>query len=147
MKTTTKIAVANLKENKSRTILISISVMLTTMLLTMIALFAYGAIKVSKLNAGTLYGEHFDGFARVGKEVYEKVRIHSEFYDVGRGGSLAEVPFEEADGVLSYADDTARRLSHVELMEGTFPVEENEIAGQKGFLRPQGLKLRRLVIK
>ena len=140
MKTTTKIAVANLKENKSRTLLISISIMLTTMLLTMIALFAYGVMKENKLNSGILYGEHFGGFARAGKEIYEKVRLHGEFYDVGRNGSLAEVSFGEAGGALSYADDTARRLGHVEPAEGKFPVKENEIAGQKGFFRAAGLK-------
>ncbi|MDE5863066.1 MAG: FtsX-like permease family protein [Lachnospiraceae bacterium] len=140
MKTTTKIAVANLKENKSRTLLISISIMLTTMLLTMIALFAYGVIKENKLNSGILYGEHFGGFVRAGKEIYEKVRLHGEFYDVGRNGSLAVVSFGEADGVLSYADDTARRLGHVEPAEGKFPVKENEIAGQKGFFRAAGLE-------
>lgn len=139
MKTTTKIAVANLKENKSRTLLISISIMLTTMLLTVIALFAYGEIKVTKTNAGALYGEHFGGFARAGKEIYEKVKIHGEFYDVGRTGSLAVVSLGEVDGVLSYADDIARRLGDVNPAEGTFPVKENEIAGQKGFFRAAGL--------
>lgn len=140
MKTTTKVAVANLKENKSRTLLISISVMLTTMLLTMIALVAYGTIKESKQNAGVLYGEHFGGFAKAGQEIYEKARIHGEFYDVGRTGSMAEVSFEQADGILSYADDTARRLGHIEPEEGTFPAAENEIAGTKGFFRAAGLK-------
>ena len=140
MKTTTKIAVANLKENKSRTLLISISIMLTTMLLTMIALFAYGVIKENKVNAGIRTGEHFGGFARAGKEVYEKVKIHGEFYDVGRTGSLGEVPLEKADGVLSYADAVARQLGHMEPTEGAFPVKENEIAGQKGFFRAAGLE-------
>lgn len=140
MKTTTKIAVANLKENKSRTLLISISIMLTTMLLTIITLFAYGVIKENKINAGMRTGEHFGGFARAGKEIYEKVKIHGEFYDVGRTGSLGEVPLEKADGVLSYADAVARQLGHMEPAEGTFPVKENEIAGQKGFFRAAGLE-------
>lgn len=139
MKTTTKIAAANLKENKSRTLLISISIMLTTMLLTIILLFAYGMIKENKINAGMRTGEHFGGFARAGREVYEKVKIHGEFYDVGRTGNLGEVPLEKADGVLSYADAVARQLGHVEPTEGTFPVKENEIAGQKGFFKAAGL--------
>lgn len=140
MKTTTKIAAANLKENKSRTLLISISIMLTTMLLTIIALFTYGAIKENKINAGMRTGEHFGGFAKAGKEIYEKVKIHSEFYDVGKTGTLGEVPLEKADGVLSYADAVARRLGHMEPTEGTFPVKENEIAGQKGFFKAAGLE-------
>lgn len=139
MKTTTKLAVANLKTNKSRTILISISIMLTTMLLTVIALSGYGLVKEQKVNAGKRYGEHFGGFVRVDNEIYEKMKIHGEFLDVGRMANFASVSLEDADGSLSYMDEAAQKLGHASTSEGTFPVKENEIAGQKGFFERAGL--------
>lgn len=139
MKTTTKLAVANLKTNKSRTILISISIMLTTMLLTVIALSGYGLVEEQKVNAGKRYGEHFGGFVRVDNEIYEKMKIHGEFLDVGRMANFASASLENADGSLSYMDETAQKLGHASTSEGTFPVKENEIAGQKGFFERAGL--------
>ncbi|MCI9435550.1 MAG: ABC transporter permease [Bacilli bacterium] len=140
MKTTTKIAKANLRENKSKSLLICISIMLTTMLLTIIALFAYGVIKEKKVNAGAFYGEYFGGYAGVDKEIFEKVKIHGEFYDVGRLENFATVSLEGAEGILSFMDETARQLGKVSTCEGTFPAKENEIAGQKGFFQGAGLK-------
>lgn len=139
MKTTTKLAVANLKTNKSRTILISISIMLTTMLLTVIALSGFGAVKEQKVNAGKTYGEHFGGYVRVNDEIYEKMKIHGEFLDVGKMTNFASVSLEDADGILSYIDETAQKLGHVSTSEGTLPVKEDEIAGQKGFFEKAGL--------
>lgn len=140
MKTTTKIAKANLRENKSKSLLICISIMLTTMLLTIIALFAYGVIKEKKVNAGAFHGEYFGGYAGVDKEIFEKVKIHGEFYDVGRLENFATVSLEGAEGILSFMDETARQLGKVSTCEGTFPTKENEIAGQKGFFQGAGLK-------
>lgn len=140
MKTTTKLAAANLKVNKSRTVLISISIMLTTMLLTTIALSGYGIIKNNITNAAKLYGEHFGGYVKVSYDIYEKMKIHGEFFDVGKMANFATVSFEHADGVLSYIDETAKKLGHVNTIKGAFPVKEDEIAGQKGFFESAGLE-------
>ena len=136
--TTTKIAVANLRYNGSRSILICISIMLTTMLLTMIALVGYGTIIERKVNAGLSYGEHFGGYVRVDSEMYQKIKIHSEFYDVGAMETFAQISLEDADGVLSYMDEKAKELSHASVSEGTFPSAENEIAGHKGLFEQAG---------
>ena len=113
--------------------------MLTTMLLSVIALSGFGLVKEQKVNAGKQYGEHFGGFVRVDDGIYEKMKIHGEFLDVGRMANFASVSLEDADGSLSYIDETAQRLGHVSTSEGTFPVKENEIAGQKGFFERAGL--------
>lgn len=139
MKTTTKLAISNLQTNKSRTVLISISVMLTTMLLTVIALSGYGLIKENKINAARLYGEFYGGYIRVNDEILEKMKLHGEFLDVGKMTNFATVSLEEADGILSYIDETAKELGHVSTSEGVLPVKENEIAGQKGFFEKAGL--------
>jgi len=139
MKTTTKLAISNLKANKSRTILISISIMLTTMLLTVIALSGYGIIKENKINAAKWYGEHFGGYVRVGDDIFEKMKIHGEFFDVGKMTNFASVSLEGADGIFSYIDETAQKLGHVGTSEGALPVQEDEIAGQKGFFERAGL--------
>lgn len=140
MKTTTKLATSNLRTNKSRTVLISISIMLTTMLLTVIALSGYGFAKEQRVNAAKRYGEHFGGYVRVSNEIYEKMKIHGEFLDVGKMTNFASVSLEDADGILSYMDETAQKLGHVSTSEGALPVKENEIAGQKGFFESAGFK-------
>ncbi len=139
MKTTTKLAISNLKADKSRTVLISISIMLTTMLLTVIALSGYGIIKENKTNAAKRYGEHFGGCVRVSEEIFEKMKLHGEFFDVGKMTNFASVSLEGADGILSYIDETAQKLGHAGTSEGALPVQENEIAGQKGFFERAGL--------
>lgn len=136
--TTTELALANIRTNKTRSVLIGISVMLTTMLLTVIALTGYGMIKDNRVNAGVRYGEYHGAFVQVKPEVYGEMRIHSAFYDVGRSETFGSVELEKADGVLSYMDDTAIEVSYTEASEGALPVKEQEIAGQKGFFEKAG---------
>lgn len=138
MKTTTKLSIANLKANKSRSILIIISVMLTTMLLTIIALSGYGLMQNQKVNAGWMYGEHYGGYIRVSQEIYDKMKIHAEFYNVGRMQTFGTADLEDADGMLAFWDAVTRQLSHFKLDEGTYPEKENEIAAQRGFFRHAG---------
>lgn len=138
MKTTTKLSIANVKSNRSRSILIVISVMLTTMLLTIIALTGYGLIQYQKINAGQMYGEHYGGYIRVSQEIYDKMKIHAEFYNVGRMQTFGTADIDGADGMLAFWDDVTRQLSHFKLDEGTYPEKENEIAAQRGFFRHAG---------
>lgn len=136
--TTTLLAISNLKANKTRSLLICISIWLTTMLLTVIALCGYGTIKENVANAGNRCGEHYGGFVRVEPAIYEKMKIHGEFFDVGAMQTFAEVSLEDAEGALCYMDETAKKLSHAGTYEGSFPQKVNEIAGQKGFFEHAG---------
>ncbi len=65
MRTTTKIAISNLKSDKSRTLLTGTAIFLTTMLLTLITLGCAALIRENKMCAAETYGEHYGMFSRL----------------------------------------------------------------------------------
>ena len=58
MKMITRLAISNNKKNKTRSILIVLSIFLTTVLLSAIATFGYGNIKFQRTNAREFYGSY-----------------------------------------------------------------------------------------
>ena len=84
MKTTTRLAVSNLKSDKSRTLLTGIAIFLTTMLLTLITLGCAAFVRQNKLYAAETYGEHYGMFSRLTAEQQDKLNLHAHFYNVGR---------------------------------------------------------------
>lgn len=65
MKMITKLALSNNKKNKTRSILIMLSIFLTTVLLSAIATFGYGQIKFQSANAEEFYGSYYGSYAGV----------------------------------------------------------------------------------
>ena len=137
----TSLALSNNKKNKTRSILIIISIFLTTLSLMIIASWGYGIIKTNRINAGKLYGS-FDGvFKNVTESQLYEIKLHNEFTSLGTVASLGVVE-NEASLNLFYMDDTALKLRNMldMLLEGTFPNKENELAGQKAFFASLGYK-------
>lgn len=141
MKMITNLAVSNIKKNRTRSILIMISIFMTTLLLTAIGTLGNGLIRHEKTNAGILYGSYYGTFGGAKEENIREMEKRSEFSDIGRMAALGEV---EGDGNFSliYADDKTRSMTNLEqkLKEGSFPEKENEIAAQSVFFRKLGLK-------
>ena len=90
------LAISNVKKNRTRSILIVISVFLSALLLTVIAEFGYGMMRYNRANAGKLYGNYCGDFQRVTKEQYETMNRRSEFTAIGRSAFAAEVESKEA---------------------------------------------------
>lgn len=134
MKTLTNLAVSNDKMNKTRSILIILSITLTTMLLMIIATFGYGIIKSNRLNATDLYGGYYGSFRMVSESQLEEMKLRSEFTDIGKLAYVAEIE-NDMDIYLYSTDETVRKLTNMEqfLQEGQFPVSVNEIVGDKAF--------------
>lgn len=140
MKTINNLAWKSLKQNRTRSMLITVSIFLTTMLLAVIATFGMGAARFSSENAGILYGNYYGDFRNVTKEALEKMELHSEFTDIGKQAVLGTVEHKQKLYLL-YVDETAVSMTNMENMveEGTYPQKENELAAQPSFFRLLGL--------
>ena len=145
--TVTNLSLSNIRQNRSRSILTVISIVLTTLLLTVIASYGYGIIKSNNVNAGNLYGTYHGAFAGVGQEQLEDMNLRSEFSEIGLSASAGSIQSVASDGVqndvsmsLMWADETTGKLANLDrqLASGSFPKEADEIAAQPGFFRMLG---------
>lgn len=139
MNTITNLAICNNKKNKTRSILIMISIFLSTLLLTAIASYAYGIIKSNHVNASKMYGSYYGSYRNVGKEQLDKMKLRGEFTDIGKLAFVGEVQ-NNKNLSLAYCDDTTLKLNNLEqnLIEGGYPEKENEIAAKTEFFKALG---------
>ncbi|MBS4534454.1 ABC transporter permease [Clostridium sp. D2Q-14] len=139
MNTITGLAVNNDKKNKTRSILIIVSIILTTMLLTIIATFCYGVIKSNRTNTEQLYGSYYGTYKGINEEQIQEMELRSEFTDIGKMAFVGEV-INKSDISLYYADKTTYELTNLSeyLDEGAFPENEDEIIAEKSFFEALG---------
>ncbi|MDE7477584.1 MAG: hypothetical protein K2M91_06500, partial [Lachnospiraceae bacterium] len=140
MSTITNLAKANVKKDKTRSILIMISIVLTTLLLTAISGAGYGIIKIQQANAAEFYGEYYGRYMRTTKENIEEMTRHAEFSSIGLSARYAEVD-NAKNLTLNWLDETVREMTHMEsaFVEGHYPEEENEIAAAPEFFKLLGV--------
>lgn len=140
------LACSNVRQNRSRSILVILSVFFTTMLLAAIAGIGCGLVRHNRLNSGNLYGHYCATFHRVTEEQYENMKMRSEFTHVGKTAYTAQVKPEDAkdsaDMALVFLDSIAAENTNFSssLREGALPVKENEIAASADFFEHLGLK-------
>lgn len=132
MKTITKLAWSNNRKNSARSVLIMLSIFLTTVLLSAIATFGYGQIRYQRVNAEEFYGSYYGTYARVTEDQIAEMQKRREFDRIGRAASVGEIENERKMSIV-WMDEETIRLANIgkQLQEGTFPKQENEIAGQK----------------
>lgn len=138
MKVTTKIAFTNLKQNKSKSILIGITIFLTTVLLAILGLSGRGLIKYNIENASKMYGEYHASYARVNESQLKNIETHAEFKDVGKTAVFANVESANMTGGIGFIDEVATKISNLKLSEGTMPLKENQVVAQKEFFNKLG---------
>ncbi len=138
------LALANVRQNRFRSILIIFSIFLTTLLLTAVAGFGYGMAEHNRRNAGNLYGNYTAVFNRVTEKQYETIKLRSEFTHVGKTAYAAQINSGDRniDMGLSFMDlNAAENINFVHsLQEGTLPQKENEIAAPAEFFAHLGLE-------
>lgn len=142
MNTLTRLAISNDKENKTRSILVIVSVILTTLLLTVILTYGYGLVKFNKATAGDMYGHYYGYMKEIGEEQLQNMRHHSAFTDIGILAQTGMVENADYDIALYYADETCRELMNTEKVfaEGHYPETEQEIAAIPMFFEALGYK-------
>lgn len=141
MSTITEIAKANVKKDRTRSILIIISIALTTLLLTAVSGAGYGIIRLQLVNAAELYGEFYGVYRDVTMESIEEMRRYAAFEEIGLSADYAEVDSDKTL-ILTCMDEKARAMSHTEnaIVEGRYPEAENEIAAAPMFFRQLGVE-------
>lgn len=139
MKMITKLALSNNKKNKTRSILIMISIFLATLLLSAIATFGYGQIKYQSVNAEEFYGSYYGSYVGVTEDQIGEMEKRSEFDRIGRAASVGTIEDERTIS-MAWMDNETRDLANLDkqLQEGAFPEQENEIAGQKAMFERLG---------
>ena len=139
--TVTNLALENIKKDKTRSILIMISICITTLLLTAIALAGYGLIDIQKRNAAEWYGDYYGSYIKVTRENIEEMQRRSEFTDLGILSNYGEVDSAKSLSFL-WMDDGAVNMTHMEksLTEGNYPKKGNEITAQPAFFRQLGIE-------
>lgn len=140
MSTITKLAKANVKKDRTGSVLIIISIALTTLLLTAVSSAGYGLIRMQVTNAAELYGEFYGIYEDVTMQNIEEMKRHAEFASIGVSADYAVVD-SAMTLILTCMDGTARSMTRMErsLAEGHFPEAENEIAAAPGFFRLLGM--------
>lgn len=144
-----KLAVSNNRSNRSRSILIVLSIFLSTLLLSMIASFGCGLVRHNRENAGNIYGNYCGTFRQVTEEQYQKIKLRSEFTNLGKTTSVAEVNAKDTEelrqkmgntigkvtmGLVCMDIGAADNTNFINSLEaGQLPQKEYEIAASREF--------------
>ncbi|WP_099203127.1 ABC transporter permease [Miniphocaeibacter massiliensis] len=139
MKLIRKIAYSNNKSNKTRSILVILSIILTTILLTSIGTFMYAAIKNQADTADKLYGSYYGIFKRVTDNEITEMERKNAYTDIGKTAFAGSVDSNSSISLV-YNDKTTNKLTNIEdkLKEGSFPNKNNEITGSKELFKELG---------
>ena len=116
-----------------------LSIFLTTVLLSAIATFGYGQIRFQSVNAEEFYGSYYGTYVSVTGEQIAEMQKRSEFDRIGRTAVIGEIENTRKISMI-WMDEETVRLSNMgkQLQEGTFPQQENEIAGQESMFERLG---------
>ncbi|MGL5507845.1 MAG: ABC transporter permease, partial [Paraclostridium sp.] len=126
----TRIAKNNIKHNKSKSILIILTIFLATTLLSSVAMVGIDWNEMNKRNVIKHYGSFHGVYGRVNEDKYEKIKAHSDIESTGiiNGiGSMEEFE-DETKIALAFVNDNAFKLNSSELLKGKLPAQKNEIA-------------------
>ncbi len=138
----TTTALANLKKNKSRNILIGIAILLTAFLLTMLPTTVMGQMSLRFQAVSKLYSPVHGVYRNVDEESAAQMSRDETFETVGLREQAGRMYSGDRHitAVMMVCDETARKLSKIVLKEGTFPKKADEIVVSSGCLKAMGLK-------
>lgn len=142
MNIVTTTALANLKKNKSRNILIGIAIALTAFLLTMLPTTVMGQLSLQFQAVNELYSPIHGVYRNVDGETADKMLQDETFETVGlreQTGRMYSGDRHIIAAMTAY-DETVLKLSGIELKEGTFPKMADEIVVSTGCLTAMGLE-------
>ena len=109
MKTISRIAYSNDKKNKTRSILIMMSICLTTMLLVIISTVGNGMIRLQKSQAAGSYGSNYGLFVAADASQLKEVNRRAEIDAIGIMCTEGIIKGNENGGFVCM-DETARKM-------------------------------------
>lgn len=138
MKTVTKTALANVRQNKGRNILSGIAIGLTTFLIFVILTVGFGVISLERGAINEFYPTWHVVLRKVSVQGVEALKVYDDIESLGLRIDVGESINKDADIILQAMDETAIRLNKVELEKGEFPIREEDIVVSEGLLEAIG---------
>ncbi|HHN8469431.1 ABC transporter permease [Clostridioides difficile] len=138
---TTKIAKSNLKQNKSKSILIIITIILSTLMLSSIGIYIVDAGAYQKENTIKYSGNYQGILANVDEKQADILSNHADVELTGEVNGVGVEKLEDDSNIsLAYMNEDALKLNSFEFIKGKLPTKENEIVLDSGALKALGYK-------
>ncbi|HBE9435251.1 ABC transporter permease [Clostridioides difficile] len=138
---TTKIAKNNLKQNKSKSILIIITIILSTLMLSSIGIYIVNAGAYQKENTIKYSGNYQGILANVDEKQADILSNHADVELTGEINGVGVEKLEDDSNIsLAYMNEDALKLNSFEFVKGKLPTKENEIVLDSGALKALGYK-------
>ncbi|MCE4757692.1 FtsX-like permease family protein [Clostridioides difficile] len=138
---TTKIAKSNLKQNKSKSILIIITIILSTLTLSSIGIYIVDAGAYQKENTIKYSGNYQGILANVDEKQADILSNHADVELTGEMNGVGVEKLEDDSNIsLAYMNEDALKLNSFEFIKGKLPSKENEIVLDSGALKALGYK-------
>lgn len=134
MNTVNQTAWANFRKNKGKNALTGIAIVLTALLLFVIPTIGFGQIDAQKAAVNELYPIFHGMYRDVDEKTAAILKERAEVETLGLRQDAAQIPVKEGSIRMIYMDETAQKLSKVQLEEGYPPEHGNEIAVSQGVL-------------
>lgn len=126
---TSKIAKSNLKQNKSKSTLIIITIILATTLLTAVGLTCADWDFLNKENVRKYSGTQHGAYKRIDEEKLKEIKAHSQIEKIGIVNSIGIKDYEDETKIgIGYIDNNAIEFSSKIFIDGKLPTKKNEIA-------------------
>ncbi len=125
---TTKIAKNNLKQNKSKSILIIITILLSTTLLAAVGMTCVDWSYQNKQSIIKYCGTQHGIYGRIDEKKYEEIKAHADIENTGIVNGLGIKAYEDETKIgISYIDDKASEFNNMKIIQGRAPNSRNEI--------------------
>lgn len=138
MKMTTRVAYCNMRNYKSKNILIGIAIILTTLLLFVIPSIGKDMVEVNFAVINKIYPTWHALYRNVDESTVMKLAAHHDVKTYGLRSDAGYMNLEDATVSMMYMDRTGMELYKVKLKEGQLPQKENDIVVSKGILEALG---------
>lgn len=139
MKTVTRTALANVRQNRHRNVISGVAIILTTLLIFMVLTVGYASMKVRFAGVNAYYPPYHAMFRQVSEENAQKLKSHNDMEEVGLRSDLGEGVDDDSLILFLWMDDQALELNKITLTKGEFPREEKEIALPEEMLSEYGI--------
>ncbi|MCI9490049.1 MAG: ABC transporter permease [Dorea sp.] len=138
MKMTTRVAFDNMKYGKSKNILIGIAIFLTTMLLFIVPTVGKGFIDLQFAATNELYPSWHALYRNVDSDTARQLAAHHDISRYGLRSDAGYFNLKDARISMMYMDKVGMELYRINLAEGQYPQEEDEIVISPGILHELG---------
>lgn len=141
MKTISNLAKANNHKNPTRSTLIRIAVVLSSLLLTAVFMFGYSMVTYQKQSAKDWYGTYYGVYSNLSEDQIKELNKMAEIERTGKM-SQAGILEGETDTSVAWMGEDVISMTNFKnkLLSGNFPKAQNEIVMQVELLNKLGYK-------